>query len=437
MVIARFLKIISLGGLCLLSAALQAAPDIQHWQSPQGAQVYYVHAPGLPIVDLQITFNAGSARDGDQSGLSSITNHMLGMGAGGLDATAIAQRFEGIGAEFSHDSDRDMAWLKLRSLSQRKWLDPALDTLALILSSPNFDKQDFERERKRYLSSLKREKQNPGSVASRIFYKAVYGKHPYANMPNGTEETLKSMSPADLKRFFGKYYVARNASVAIVGDIDRKAAEALVTQLLKKVPVGEEARPLPEVDELQKARVIRVAHPSTQTHILMGHPGNYRGDPDYFAMYTGNHALGGSGLVSRLSDEVREKRGLSYSVSSYFLPLARKGAFQVSMQTRNDQAEQGLKVMRQTLQEYVDKGMTAKELQASRKNITGGFPLRIDSNKKILGYLAVIGFYKLPLTYLDDFNRNIESLTLKQIQETMRRRLHPERMVTVIVGGDK
>ncbi len=437
MVIARVVKLMVLAGLTLLTSVLHAAPDIEHWQSPSGAQVYYVHAPGLPIVDLQITFNAGSARDGVQSGLSSITSHMLGMGAGGLDATMIAQRFEGVGAQFSQDSDRDMAWLKLRSLAQGKWLDPAVNTLALILSDPNFDKQDFERERKRYLNSLKREKQDPGSVATRIFYKAVYGNHPYANMPNGTEETLQSMTVADLKRFFGKYYVARNATVSIVGDIERKAAEALVARVLKKLPGGEAAAALPKVEELQKARVIRIAHPSTQTHILMGHPGNYRGDADYFAMYIGNHALGGSGLVSRLSDEIREKRGLSYSVYSYYLPLARKGVFQVSMQTRNDQAEQGLKVLRKTMQEYVDKGMTAAELQASRKNITGGFPLRIDSNKKILGYLAMIGFYKLPLTYLDDFNNNVEAVSLQQIQDTMRRRLDVERMVTVIVGGDQ
>jgi zinc protease len=248
---------------------------------------------------------------------------------------------------------------------------------------------------------------------------------------------MKAMSAKDLQRFFADYYVARNATVAIVGDIDRKAAEVLVTRLLKKLAVGAAAKALPKVPELKKAKLIRMSHPSTQTHILMGHPGNYRGDPDYFAMYIGNHALGGSGLVSRLSDEVREKRGLSYSVYSYFSPLARKGVFQVSMQTRNDQAEQGLKVLRDTISDYVTKGMTAEELQASRKNITGGFPLRVDSNKKILGYLAMIGFYKLPLTYLDDFNRNIEAVSLQQIQDTLRRRLHTERMVTVIVGGDQ
>lgn len=438
MAVIKFIKASMVACLALFfSSAVHAVPDIQHWTSSQGAKVYYVHAPGLPIVDLQVTFNAGSARDGQLSGLSSLTNHLMAMGAGDLDATMIAQRFEGVGAEFSQGSDRDMAWLKLRSLSQEKWLSPALDTLQQIVSRPAFNAKDVERERKRYLNSLKREKQNPEAVAKRIFYKTVYGDHPYASMPDGTEDTIKAITVADLKQFFKRYYVSRNATLAIVGDISRKDAEAMVERLLKQVPAGEEAPLLPKVKELKSGQVIRVAHPSTQTHILMGQPGNYRGDPDYFAMYLGNHALGGSGLVSRLSDEVREKRGLSYSVYSYFSPLARKGVFMAGMQTRNDQVDQAVKVLRKTIKDYVDQGMTEKELFASRKNITGGFPLRIDSNKKILGYLAVIGFYKLPLNYLADFNDRIEALTLKQIQETMRRRLHAENMVTVIVGGEK
>jgi len=437
MVVTKKGNVFVLAVLSLFSGLLQAAPEIQHWQSSKGARVYYVQAPDLPIIDLQISFDAGSARDANLSGLSSLTNHMLAMGAGGLTATQMAQRFEGVGAEFGNNSDRDMAWLKLRSLSQAKWFDPAVEALALILAKPNFKLQDFEREKKRYLSSLKREKQNPGSVASRIFYKAVYGDHPYGNMSNGTEETLKAIKPADLRKFFAEFYVAKNATIAIVGDLDRKAAEALVDKLLKQVPSGKAAEPLPKVSELKAAKTIRIAHPSTQTHILMGHPGNFRGDPDYFTMYLGNHALGGSGLVSRLSDEIREKRGLAYSSYSYFSPSARKGIFQVGMQTKNDQVDESIKVLRQTLSEYVNKGMTKKELSDSRKNITGGFPLRIDSNKKILGYLAMIGFYKLPLSYMDDFNKNIEAISLEQIHSTLKRRLHPEKMVTVIVGGDQ
>ncbi|HEC28643.1 MAG TPA: insulinase family protein [Gammaproteobacteria bacterium] len=421
--------------LSLASSLVQATPEIQYWQSRHGAEVYYVHAPGLPIVDLQITFNAGSARDGDLSGLSSLTNHMLGMGAGGLDATQIAQRFEGVGAIFSHDVDRDMAWLKLRSLSQKKWLDPAVDTLSLVLEKPNFSKKDFDREKKRYLISLKGERQNPGAVASRAFYKAIYGNHPYGNMPNGTEKTINNISRNNLKNFFRKYYVVRNATIAIVGDLDKKAAASMVERLLEKVPSGKAAPPLPEVAELKEAKTIRLSFPSSQSHVLMGQPGNYRGDPDYFVMYLGNHALGGGGLVSRLGEEIREKRGLSYSVYSYFLPLARKGIFQAGMQTKNTQVDLGVKVLRETIRNFIDKGITEKELIASRKNITGGFPLRIDSNKKILGYLAMIGFYKLPLTYLNDFNKKIDAITLKQIRETLRRRLHVDRMVTVIVGG--
>jgi len=422
---------------CLQITSVQAAPDIKHWTSKKGAQVYYAHAPGLPIVDLQISFNAGSARDAKLSGLSSLTNHMLGMGAGDLDATKIAQRFETVGAQFSHSADRDQAWVKLRSLSQEKWLESALDTLALVLEKPNFTQADFLREQKRYLISIKREQQNPSKIAARSFYKAAYGDHPYAQMTNGTEKTIKALTTGDLKKFYSKYYVASNATVAIVGDLDRKAAEKLIDKVLNKIATGKAAKSLPVVPELKKSKTIRISHPSTQTHVYMGHPGNYRGDPDYFVMYLGNHALGGGGLVSRLSDEVREKRGLSYSVYSYFGPLARKGLFQVGMQTKNDQVDLGIKVLRQTIKDYLDKGMTEKELIASRKNITGGFPLRIDSNKKILGYLSMIGFYKLPLTYLDDFNKKINAISLNQIHETLRRRIHPDKMVTVIVGGDK
>ena len=419
----------------LVPVSLQAAPVIEHWKTDNGANVYYAHAPGLPIVDLRIVFDGGSARDGNKSGLSSIVNHMLSMGAGELGATEIARRFENVGAEFSSSSDRDLGGLKLRSLSQPEWLNSALDTLELVLTKPNFSNSDFERERKRYLISLQREQQSPSSIASRAFYKAVYGDHPYANMPNGTEATLKALKRQDLEVFFKRYYVARNATVAIVGDLDRKQAEKIVARLFKNVAAGKAAEALPKVKDLTEAKVIRIAHPSSQTHVLMGHPGNYRGDPDYFPMYLGNHALGGSGLVSRLSDEVREKRGLSYSVYSYFSPLRRKGLFQVGMQTKNDQVDEGVKVLRKTISDYVEKGMTKKEREASLSNITGGFPLRVDSNKKILGYLSMLGYYKLPLTYLNEFNARVEAVSLSQVHDVMRRRVHADKMVTVIVGG--
>ncbi len=174
--------------------------------------------------------------------------------------------------------------------------------------------------------------------------------------------------------------------------------------------------------------------PSTQTHILMGEPGVDRRDRDYFTLYVANHILGGSGFGSRIMKEIREKRGLAYSSYSYFLPMRRKGPFLMGMQTRNSKAGEALEVLRQTLKHYIEQGPTAEELEHAKKNITGGFPLKVDSNSDIAGYIAMIGFYQLPLDYLQNFNRNIEAVTLEQIRDALKRRIHPDKMLTVTVG---
>jgi zinc protease len=179
---------------------------------------------------------------------------------------------------------------------------------------------------------------------------------------------------------------------------------------------------------------LRIAHPASQSHILLGYPGIKRGDPDLFPLYVGNYILGGGGFVSRLTEEVREKRGLVYSVYSYFMPMAELGPFQIGLQTKKDQANAALKLVHETLDKFLKNGVTEKELIAAKANIIGGFPMRIDSNGKILDYLSVIGFYKLPLNYLDEYNKKVASVTTAQIKEAFNRRLKPENFVTVIVG---
>ncbi len=183
------------------------------------------------------------------------------------------------------------------------------------------------------------------------------------------------------------------------------------------------------------ASELRIPHPASQSHILIGAPGVARGDPDYFPLYVGNYMLGGGGFESRLMNEVREKRGLAYSVYSYFMPLKQPGAFQIGLQTRKDQADEALKLVRATLAKFIANGPTEQELLAAKQNIIGGFPLRIDSNRKILGYLSVIGFYDLPLTYLDDFTRNVDKVTVAQIRAAFARHIDPQAMATVIVGA--
>ncbi len=434
--INSFIKLTSCLIVGLFSTALFASPNIEHWTTKNGARVYFVHAPELPMVDMRITFDAGAARDGSDPGVSILTNGLLSEGAGGLTANEIAERFESIGARFGNSAHRDMATLSLRTLSEKKIYDKAVATLTTILTMPNFPKAAFERERSHLLTTLKRHKQSPGSLADEAFFGAVYEGHPYQLLPTGTEAGINGLSIDKLKSFYEKYYVGQNAVLAIVGDLDRNAAEKLVETLVGLLPAGQPADDLPTVASLKKGKSIRIEHPSTQTHILVGQPGMKRGDPDYFALYVGNHMLGGSGLVARLSNEIREKRGLAYSSYSYFLPMRKNGPYTIGLQTKNESAEEALTVLRETIGKFIKEGPTAKELDASKKNITGGFPLRISSNKKIIDYIGMIGFYNLPLDYLDTFNSKVQAVTVEDIKKAFQKRIHMDKMVTVMVGGN-
>jgi len=411
-----------------------AIPTIQHWETTNGARVYFVPAPDLPMVDVSVVFDAGSARDGEKFGLANLTTALLNEGANGLSADQIAEKFANLGAQFSAAINRDMASVDLRSLSDAELLQAALDLFATVLAKPDFTAEPFERIRQQTLISLKYQQQKPGSIASKAFYKGIFGDHPYAVDTNGTTETVTALTQADIKTFHQNYYVAKNAVVAIVGALDRKQAEQLANTVTVQLPTGEAASDLPSVSPLKSAENIHIHHPSTQTHILMGQVGMARHDPDYFTLYVGNHILGGSGLVSRLSDEVREKRGLSYGIYSYFSPLRVAGPFILNVQTRNEQKSEALTVVQNTLKDFVENSVTEKELIAAKKDITGGFPLKIKSNSSIISYLAVIGFYQLPLDHLHQFNAKIEAVTVDMIKETFKRRLLLDKMLTVTVG---
>ena len=428
--------VIWIWAMLLPVAAAVAGPEIQHWKTGNGSRVYFVPAPQLPMVDIRVVFDAGSARDGTRPGLAVMTNGLLDAGAGGLSEEAIAERLEGLGAQLGNAALRDMAMVSLRTLSESKYLDPAVEILATIISQPRFPDAVFQRERKRMLIALQAEQQSPSSIASKAFYRAIYGDHPYASPSNGTGESLQALQREELEKFHQRYYVAANAVIALVGNLSRSQAEQLAERLMEKLPGGEAAPKLPEVKPLTKPSRERISFPSSQTHILVGQPGMTRTDPDYMALYVGNHILGGSGFGSRIMAEIREKRGLAYSAYSFFMPMRRKGPFQIGLQTRNDKAAEAERVVQETLLQFIEEGPTAKELDAAKKNITGGFPLRIDSNKDILEYIAMIGFYNLPLDYLDTFSQRVEAVTLKDIQEAFQRRIAPDRMATVTVGGE-
>ena len=340
-----------------------------------------------------------------------------------------------MGAKLENGALRDMAWVGVRTLTEQPAMDTVIDTLADLVGRPTFPPNELERQRQAMQVSLRKSEQSPGSVASKAFYREVFGEHPYAIDSGGTEASLKALNRDDLLSAYRRYYVARNATVAIVGALDRGQAEEIARRVTGKLAAGEPAPVLPEVQALGTALDQRVEFPSSQSHIYVGQPGMKRNDPDYFALYVGNHILGGSGLVSQLSEEVREKRGLSYSVSSYFIPMRERGPFLMRAQTKNASFDEALQAMKDTLDRFMAQGPSEEELVAAKRNITGGFPLRIASNSKILEYLGVIGFYDLPLDYLDRFNERVNAVTAEQIRDAFLRRVDPQRFVTIVVGG--
>jgi zinc protease len=425
------------------TSALAALP-IQHWRQPSGAQVFLVESPTIPMVDVQIDFDAGGRRDpAGQAGLASVTAAMTGKGllAQGsdpaLDENQLSEAWADLGAGFGGSAGSDRMSFGLRSLTDPELLDRAVHLAARQFGEPAFPDYVWQRDRQRMAAAIRESNTRPGTVAARAYGKAVYGGHPYGD--DTTEESLAAISVEDMRGFFRAHVLPCRAKVSVVGNVDRAQADAMVTRMLARLPQGAgECAALPTVPEVPPlaAPVTReIPFQSAQAHVLIGQPGYKRNDPDYFALVVGNYILGGGGLVSRLSTEVREKRGLSYGAYSYFSPGLHAGAFTVGLQTRPDQAQQAVQVAKDVVARFVAEGPTAAELKAAKDFLIGGFPLRIDSNRKLLDNVASIAWNGLPLDYLDTWTAQVAKVSAQDVRAAMARKLQPDRMVTVILGA--
>ncbi len=422
---------------CLLGATAtlaQAGAKIEQWTTPSGARVVFVESRVVPIVDVQVDFAAGGAyAPADKAGLAGLTRSLLDMGAGELDEERIADRLADIGARLGGGVDLDRASISLRSLSSPREREAALELMRLVLQQPVFPAAVLDREKARTIAGIREADTRPASIAAKRFFATLYPEHPYGR--SATVESVEKITREDLLAFYRAHYGARRAVVSIIGDLSRAQAEAIARRLTEGLPDAPAEVSLP--DAAMPARsTVRVDHPATQAHIHLGLPAVRRGDPDYIPLFVGNYILGGGGFVSRLMKEVREKRGYAYSVYSYFQPQKQTGPFQIGLQTKREQARDALKVVEDVLAEFLARGPSEEELKAARRNLADGFPLRIDSNRKLLDYLSLIGFYGLPLSYLDDFPRKVEAVSAADIRAAFARHVKPEHFVTVIVAGD-
>ena len=435
--LSRHLRAPALASLALISAIgiAQATPRVEQWTAPTGVKVYFVASNELPMIDIQIDFAAGSAFDpSGKSGVASFTRNLLEAGAGSLNEQAISDRAADLGLILGGSTSEDRANLTMRTLSSTQERDESIALVATILAQPRFPAEVLERERVRALAHLREALTKPAVLASRAFQAAIYAGHPYGI--NSDEKSLSSITHKDLIAFHARYYSAQNASIAIVGNLDRATAEKIAIVLTQNLPAGGKVEPLHMPSLPGESQTTRIANPSTQAHILIGQPGMSRDDPDYFPLLVGNHILGGGGFTSRLMKEVREKRGLVYDIHSYFDPRRVLGPFEIGLQTKGSQSATALEVVRSALTTFINEGPTEKELQTARDNIANCFGLRLDSNAKILGYISMIGFYGLPLDWLEQYPRAVNAVSREEIRNAFSRRVHPNRLITVIAGGD-
>ena len=424
------------------TAAVAAIP-IQHWTQASGAQVWLVESPAIPMLDVQIDFDAGSRRDPPgQAGLAEVTALLAGKGVAArgdqpaLDENQLGEAWADLGASFGGSASDDRMSFQLRTLTEPDLLRRAVRLAARELGEPAWPEAVWRRERERLVAAIQESRTRPGTIAGLAYAEAVYGGHPYGQEP--TPESLARIGLADMRQHYQALIRPCRAKVSVVGAVARAEADALVAELLARLPQAADCAPLPAVPEvapLAAPRELRIPFASVQAHVLIGQPGYKRSDPAFFALLVGNHILGGGGFTSRLTTQVRERRGLSYSVYSYFSPGLHAGAFTAGLQTRPDQAGEAVALTRQVIADFVQGGPTPAELKAAKDNLIGGFPLRLDGNRKLLDNVANIAWNGLPLDYLAHWTQRVDAVSAADIRAAFQRVLQPQTMVTVVVGG--
>ncbi len=432
----------TLFSLGLLSSANAILP-IEQLDSFKGAKAYLVQTKSLPMVDIEISIDAGDRYDpANKSGLATMAGQLMNYGAksanGLLTEAQIADEIADLGANLSISVSGERAIMRIRSLSRKDLRERAVQLASSLLASPIYDPKILAREKQRMTTALLESETKPEAVLERRFRKSVYGNYPLGNSPS--VQTIANITAADLYQFHKQFYRGDRMIVSMVGDVSKLEAAQMVQDLLKGIP--QSGAPIPPLPELARSpvqplnqREINIPFNTQQAHIAMGMTAITRNNPDYFPLLVGNYVLGGGGFVSQLVSEVREKRGLAYSVYSYFAPGKDVGIFQAGVQTKNDQAALAVEVMSATIEKFIANGPTQKELEAAKANLINGYPLRIDNNRKLLDNVSAIAWNNLPLNTMEVWTKQVEGVTLEQVKAAFQKYLAMDRMKIVILGA--
>nr|WP_315129906.1 pitrilysin family protein [uncultured Polynucleobacter sp.] len=441
----KFIKqaILSIALMVGVIVSAHAILPIEKLDSFKGAQAYLVQTKALPMVDIEISIDAGDRYDpAVKSGLATVAGRLMHYGArsakGLLNEAQIADEIADLGANIGVSVSGERATMRIRTLSRQDLRDRAVQLASAMLTAPTYDPKILAREKQRMTTALLEAETKPETVLDRRFRKSVYGNYPLANSP--TVQSIANISATDLQQFHKQFYRGDRMIVSIVGDVTKAEAAEIVQGLLQRVPQsGPAIAKLPEFErspvEPLSQREVTIPFDSQQAHIALGMTAVTRSNPDYFPLLVGNYVLGGGGFVSRLMSEVREKRGLAYSVFSYFAPGKDAGIFQAGLQTKNDQAALALDVMSSTISQFIVNGPTQSELDAAKANLINGYPLRIDNNRKLLDNVSSIAWNNLPLDTMEVWTKQVEAVSLEQVKTAFQKHLAMDRMKIVVLGA--
>jgi zinc protease len=412
---------------------VEARVRIQQVTSPGGIKAWLVESRQVPLIAIRFGFAGGAAYDPDgKEGLANFVSGMLDEGAGDLKSVAFQERQEELAVRMQFEAGRDMFVGNFQTLTRNS--KDAAELLHLALTKPRFDADAVDRIKKQILTGLKFDMNDPRRVASKEWFKLAFKGHPYARPVKGSMESVKRVGTGDLRDFVKKVFTRETLKVAVVGDIDAKTLGPLLDRIFGDLPASSSLTAIAEAKPPTgpQRKVIEMNVP--QSVAVFGHGGLKRKDKDFIASYVLNYILGGGGFNSRLTEEVREKRGLAYSVYSYLSPYRHAAIYAGNVATENKSMVRSLEVIESELKRMADKGPTAEELKNAKRYLTGSYPLRFDTSSKIANQLLWIQIEDLGLDYIDTRNSKIEAVTLQDVRRVAKRLLKADGLIVTIVG---
>lgn len=413
------------------------ALDVKRMTLENGLTLMIVERHNLPVVKVNIGINAGNLHEPEEkAGLANLTASLLTEGTKNRTSQQISEEIEFVGGSVGASGGDDYINASLSVL--KKDTDLGFELLSDIILNPVFPEDELNKKRERIKAGLKAQEDDPGFVASKNFKKAVFGAHPYGRLVTGTAETLDKIKRDDLRDFHSKYYLPNNSVMAVVGDITSGEVERLIKKHFRlwekkdlKVP------PLPEIETAKKKKTITIDKDLTQANIIMGHIGVSRDHPDYYKLSVMNYILGGGGFASRLMQNIREDKGLVYSIHSYFAPDKYGGRFQVSLQTKNESANMAIEEILKEIKRIRSTPVSDIELSDAKSFLTGSFPMRIETSSRIAGFLVAVEYYGLGADYIDNYPGFINSVTKEEVLKVAVKYLDPENYILVVVANQE